>query len=200
MAGEWSYFAGTTGPGGVPVGTVLPYAGPLAATDTQPSGLNLSEVQARLAAAGWLPCDGRSLVCKAYPLLYGVIGNAFGGDGSHFCVPDMRGRFMRGVDGGAGRDPSLDKRVASGTGGNAGNQVGSVQPDAYQGHEHQYTQPGAAAAAQAGTGQPVALPSTPPQVATAGEQADTLDGDGTPRADKETRPVNLYFNYIIRFR
>lgn len=194
----WAYFPALLPvPGALPIGAVLTYAGPLATSDTQPPGLNLAEVTTRLAAAGWLPCDGRSLSCGDYALLYGVIGKAFGGDGTHFNLPDLRGRFVRGVDGGEGRDPSAAKRTASNKGGNSGDQVGSLQSDAYQGHEHDYSAANTSIVVQPGE-TTVFGPAEITQ-ATTGQIADTA-GNGTPRVDKETRPVNLYLNYIIRYK
>lgn len=48
---------------------------------------------------GWLPCDGRLLSRTAYPLLFSIIGTAYGsGDGSTtFALPDLRGRFPVGA-------------------------------------------------------------------------------------------------------
>ena len=42
-------------------------------------------------------------------------------------TPDLRGRFVRGVDSGAGQDPDAAKRTASALGGNTGDRVGSFQ-------------------------------------------------------------------------
>ncbi|MBO9880833.1 phage tail protein [Xanthomonas sp. D-109] len=183
--------------GHLPIGVVLPYAGPLADTDALSSAAR-AEVRTRLAAAGWLFCNGDALDCKDYALLYAVIGTAFGGDGNgHFNLPDLRGRFVRGVDGGSGRDPSLDKRQPAASGGNTGNQVGSVQADAYQGHEHDYSAPSTSIEVEPGE-VPVFGPVDTVQ-ATTSQLADQA-GDGAPRADKETRPVNLYLNHIIRYR
>ena len=50
--------------------------------------------------AGWMPCDGRSLVIREYVDLFSLIGTAYGGDGiSHFPLPDLRGRSPAGWDG-----------------------------------------------------------------------------------------------------
>lgn len=63
----------------MPAGAVLPYAGASAPT-------------------GFLMCDGSSLVRADYTALFAAIGTAFGAaDGSHFNVPDMRGRSALGV-------------------------------------------------------------------------------------------------------
>jgi len=54
----------------------------------------------------WLACDGASLLRADYPDLFAVIGTAFGSaDGSHFSVPDLRGRAMVGVGTGASLTP-----------------------------------------------------------------------------------------------
>jgi microcystin-dependent protein len=65
----------------VPVGTVLPYAGGSAPT-------------------GFLLCDGASKLRADYAALFAAIGTTFGAaDGTHFNVPDLRGRFPLGVNG-----------------------------------------------------------------------------------------------------
>jgi microcystin-dependent protein len=52
-----------------------------------------------------------------------VIGNLYGGvSGSTFAVPDLRGRFIRGLDGGANVD--------------SGRTIGSTQDDSLQQHGH----------------------------------------------------------------
>jgi len=46
------------------------------------------------APRGWLLCDGQLLNIAENDALFGVIGNAFGGDGtSTFALPDLRGRI-----------------------------------------------------------------------------------------------------------
>jgi hypothetical protein len=60
-----------------------------------------------------------------------VIKNFWGGDRSRpdtFSIPDLRGYFLRGVDGpDLRRDPDADLRRASNPGGPLGRQVGTVQ-------------------------------------------------------------------------
>lgn len=101
----------------VPVGTIVPYAGP-----------NIP--------AGWLVCDGNAVSRTTYQQLYSAVGTSWGsGDGSStFNLPDLRGRFTRGIDGGTGRDPDAGSRSASNGGGNTGNLVGSVQGHAITNH------------------------------------------------------------------
>jgi microcystin-dependent protein len=53
--------------------------------------------------AGWLLCDGRSLLRTAFTSLFNVIGVAWGSvDGTHFTLPDFRGRAIVGKGQGAG--------------------------------------------------------------------------------------------------
>lgn len=103
----------------IPVGTILPYAG-------------------TVAPNGFLLCNGQTVSRTTYSALYTAIGITFGsGNGSStFHTPDLRGRFLRGVDGGAGRDPDRLTRTAMNTGANTGDQVGSVQDDAFASHQH----------------------------------------------------------------
>ncbi len=103
---------GTLTPGGVPPGCILSFGG-----DVAPSG--------------YLLCDGSSLLRATYAALFAVIGTAFGtADGTHFNLPDSRGRFLRFKDAGAGRDPDAGTRTAMAGGGATGDNVGSIQGDA----------------------------------------------------------------------
>jgi microcystin-dependent protein len=178
-----------------PIGAVIAYAGPI----PDPSTEEGKQIRANLASVGWLFCDGQALSRKDCFALYGVIGNAFGGNSDTFNLPDLRGCFIRGVDGGAKRDPDSAQRAASGAGGNAGDQVGSLQQDAYQGHEHQYDAvaqgPIEAQGGSGGSGL-VAVPNQ----STTNQTQDPSPGYGAPKVSSETRPLNLYLNYIIRYQ
>lgn len=97
--------------------------------------------------AGWLLCNGAALVSSQFPRLYSAIGTAWG-DASEdndattdFRLPDCRGLFLRGANLNkpnpeAAGDPDRQGRVASAIGGNAQNQVGSLQPHALERHDH----------------------------------------------------------------
>lgn len=55
---------------------------------------------------GWLECDGASLLRTDYPDLFTVIGTVYGAaDGTHFNLPDLRGRVSIGVGSGSGLTP-----------------------------------------------------------------------------------------------
>ncbi len=90
------------------------------------------------APVGAFICDGSTYSRSTYSALFAKMGTSHGaGDGSTtFHIPDYRGRFIRGVDGTAGRDPDSASRTAMNTGGNTGNQIGSVQLDAFASHTH----------------------------------------------------------------
>lgn len=87
---------------------------------------------------GWLLCDGSTKVRADYPALFAAIGTAHGqGNGTTtFHLPDLRGRFLRGLDATAGRDPDKASRTAANAGGATGNNVGSVQGQQTASHQH----------------------------------------------------------------
>ncbi len=153
----------------VPTGSVMPFAG-------------------TVAPAGWVFCDGSSQLRAdpAYSRLFGVIGTAHGtADGTHFNLPDYRGRFLRGVDGTAGRDPDKTARTAMAAGGVSGNNVGSTQGDELRSHAHVL---------------PIRVISGIANNVGGGMGIDTGNPKGTTNATggNETRPVNAYVNYIIK--
>jgi microcystin-dependent protein len=139
--------------------------------------------------SGYLLCDGRAVSRTTYPDLFAAIGTGFGsGDGSTtFDLPDFRGRFLRGVDGAANRDPETSARTAAKAGGNAGNLVGSIQADQFAAHTHNgyfYDVAGAGGTMFA-TGQ---------QARSLGNPYGLMGSAG----GTETRPINIYVNYIIK--
>lgn len=139
--------------------------------------------------AGWLPCDGRLLSQTQYAELYAAIGTSFGAQppAGQFYIPDLRGRFVRGQDAGASRDPDEASRTdMQNPNLTAGGSVGSVQADAFQNHVHPY----------------MAFPATRGNIASgsywAQGQENTSTVDPTAyRTSSETRPVNVYLIYII---
>ncbi|WP_019219592.1 phage tail protein [Bartonella florencae] len=75
--------------------------------------------------SGWLLCDGKTYSRKAYANLFAVLGETWGsGDGlTTFNVPDLRGMFLRGLDGGK----NIDK----------GRRLGSKQDESFKAHSHE---------------------------------------------------------------
>ncbi len=142
---------------------------------------------------GWAYCDGssQSRTNPLYVRLFSVIGTSHGSaDAASFNLPDYRGRFLRGVDNGAGNDPDSGQRTAMKPGGNTAGSIGSVQIDSTK------------------------LPNAPFIVSawnqgTAGDNSALLKAevpgpgsrDNFPAVaggDPETRPKNAYVNYIIK--
>lgn len=63
---------------------------------------------------GWLECDGSSKLRSDYPTLFAAIGTTWGAaDGTHFNLPDLRGRAAIGAGSGSG----LTARTLAQTGG-----------------------------------------------------------------------------------
>ena len=170
------------------------------------------------APTGWLLCDGSAVSRTTYADLFTVIGETHGsGDGSTtFNLPDYRGRFLRMVDGDAGRDPNKAARTIMATGGAAGNSAGSVQADSYKAHNHSPSDSGHTHTAEqetAGGGSTLFssdfdpfFPGTPTVNTSAGVGASytgPIDAATTGislqnSGGDETRPLNANVNWIIR--
>lgn len=164
----------------IPIGAVLAYAG-----TAEPSN--------------FLLCDGRSLSRENYKQLFDVIGTGHGTvDDDTFNIPDYRGRFLRGLDGSAARDPDSSSRTAMATGGSTGNSVGSLQDDSMQGHHHSGR--GWSNSVAAGGSYNLVAYSGGGVVNSAVNTPYTDGVNGTPRTSSETRPLNAYVNYIIRYQ
>ena len=165
----YALYSGSSGAtsNGVPVGTILPFGG-------------------TLAPAGYLLCDGTAISRTTYATLFSVLNTTWGfGNGSTtFNVPDLRGRFMRGVDGTAGNDPDNSTRTAINAGGNVGNNVGSLQSDQLASHTHGIT-------ISNGSGSSYAL-SWSNYLNQSTQQTNAFGGN-------ETRPKNVNVNYIIKY-
>ena len=87
-----------------PTGVILPYGGTSAPTD-------------------FLLCHGQSISTSTYADLHGVIGYTYGGSGSSFNLPDIRGRVVAGQDDMGG---SSANRLTAQTGGLNGDTLGAT--------------------------------------------------------------------------
>ena len=92
--------------------------------------------------AGYWYCDGtvkdRTDILSVD--LFAVIGTQWGGpNATQFNLPDLRGTFLRGVDGGRGIDVDRNSRLAYATGSAAGDAPGSWQWSALGTHTHTFT-------------------------------------------------------------
>jgi microcystin-dependent protein len=170
---------------GIPVGTILPFAG-----STVP--------------AGYLICDGAQINRITYANLFSVIGSSWGnGNGTTtFHVPDFRGRFMRGQNAGSGQDPDAATRTAINTGGNTGDNVGTVQSGGLSSHNHNLTILGGCSGNNAassvsylsGSNNGGTLWSTSPCGNPTNNTVSIASSGGS-----ETRPSNVSVKYIIKY-
>jgi microcystin-dependent protein len=140
-----------------------------------------------------------------YHALFAAIGNAYGGNGtSSFNVPDFRGIFLRGAQMtlASGGDPDVNLRTVNGS--NAKSYPGSTQTDAIQTHQHlancntySNTGNGVGGAYTSSTANVVFGASngvTYPSITTG-----PVSNNGNIQVSSETRPVNAYVNYIIKY-
>lgn len=157
----------------MPVGSIMAFAG----SSTPSSG-------------GWLLCDGSEISRTTYADLFAVIGVEYGtpSTSTAFLIPDYRGRFLRGVDHGAARDPDRASRTAMNVGGNTGDTVGSVQVEQLKNHQNTI------AVEFGGSNN-----ANTKIAATAGDGTGGTLNTNSSGGGNETRPLNAYVNYIIKF-
>lgn len=143
---------------------------------------------ADVVPAGWVKCNGASLLRTDFPNLFAKIGTTFGqgnSPGDTFQVPDLREEFVRGW--------ADDK-----TGGpDSGRVFGSSQTDTMQGHKHDiqrtiYSETNNGGGYPAATGVGVA-------------RTDNFIGNpipdganGSPRTGPDTKPRNVAMLYCIK--
>lgn len=170
-----------------PIGTIMAFAGP---SSVYPDG--------------WLVCDGSQFTYDYYPTLSGVLQDYWGPANvplKQYTLPNLQGLFLRGVNGARNdkyADPDAqNNRQFTHPGGS--NQVGSLQPDAFQGHYHRL-------------GYEHSIPYGGPNNTKGDDERNgfynnsvsvleaTEGGFGAPRVSKETRPVNAYVIYMIKAR
>ncbi len=171
----------------VPVGSIVAFGGPATRV---------------VETSGWLMCDGREVSATAFPTLHAVLGSAWG-EGSAsgtFRLPDLRGRFLRGVNyaaPGEGRDPDALQRGFSAPGGNTGDEVGSLQEDTAGPHTHPLVGVGdAIGQGQAGGWIRFHENKVPDAAAPVFRNTWAVEPPGAA----ETRPRNVAVNWIIRAR
>jgi microcystin-dependent protein len=140
--------------------------------------------------AGWLLCDGALLSQTDYPNLFAAVGFNFGANppAGQFYLPDLRGRFIRGADDGANRDPDINQRTDMQTPSLLSTGVGSIQSHAFQNHTHGYN----------------SFPNGRGDIAdgrywaNGWANSDYVDA-ALFQTSSETRPINAYTNFIIAY-
>jgi microcystin-dependent protein len=158
----------------------------------------------------WRLCDGKSVSKDAFPELFDAIGTNWGGDGNpNFNLPDLRGLFLRGVDGGSGIDKDIVSRTAIKTGGSTQASVGSFQTDDFREHNHQpsaitennrifWSAPRPGAEWKSGFAGGDAFADS--GALGVSRNSMTVIVTEQNRGGKETRPVNAAVNYIVRVK
>lgn len=168
----------------------------------QPTGMVLT-MSTPTCPTGFLLADGSAVSRTTYAALYAAIGITHGqGDAATtFNLPNYSGRFLRGVANGVATDPDRLTRTAMATGGNTGDNVGSVQSDGFGSHNHgggSHTHTlsnsslwqsfgGAGNIPAGGANLPVTV-----SVNSSGTIINTEGGN-------ETRPENAYVTYCVKF-
>jgi hypothetical protein len=192
--------------GEAPIGSVMPYFG---------DGNDMTNLE----IGGWYLCDGRQInttnmnqltqdECNA---LISILSNA--GNPNSNNLPDLRGYFLRGADRGTNRDPNRDSR------GGSGNRIGTYQnaevgPHSHTGstggaggHSHNYADYFFAEANGGNLGYQGAAgvdydngPTSNRTGTTTGVGDHTHSISINNSSGSETRPMNVYVNYIIKCR
>jgi len=134
---------------------------------------------------GWLLCDGTSILVSQYADLFDKIGFNFGGIYPNFNLPDLRGQFLRGADLQSGNDPDYATR----TNGSTTEKIGSLQDDAFKSHIHSIGTYFGENSSPSNVGNIQGYGSEGPN----GSMEVGLTGG------EETRPKNVYINYIIKY-
>jgi len=175
-----------------PVGSIVAFAGNVEKyTATGDSLTNFSTQP--IESFGWMLCDGSAISASQYPELYAALGDLYGssgtGDEMTFNLPDLRGQFLRGL----GTDQaSNESRTAAKNGKQNG--VGSTQKDALQTHQHQYGEPTGAMPGDKGS----AFAAINPNAYT-GPPTSEKDPSSINVSKFETRPTNIFVNFLIKY-
>lgn len=217
---------GLVNTGLVPIGSIIAYAGQISeAISSPPSDQAYPPKEQKtgltnnIEGFGWMVCDGRALYCRAYPQLFQALGFLYSPSDhkpsgtpdkdSKFYLPDYRGYFLRGASGNTEVDPDQSSRKYKdeSTITDNDNDVGSIQEDAIQTHEHiVYLELSAAGPL---TKPSVNAPATPPSELPAialppnelsSEPTNSLTkAENTVKVSSETRPKNMYVYYLIKY-
>jgi len=158
------------------IGEIVPYAG-----STPPT-------------TDWLLCDGRSLARADFPDLFTVIGITYGAvDGTHFNIPDLRGRVPLSSGTGSG----LSARSLGDSFGEETHQLTVAELAAHTHTDSGHTHVEGNATASVGaaiTGVPV--PSAVPSVGVTGTGNASISTDGADTAHNNMQP-GLVINFMI---
>jgi len=170
-------------PSGVPIGTIVAYYG--------------ESLSPTLRNEGWALCNGGAIPTASD---FDQMRNLATAAGHPGVYPNLQGYFLRGATENSAIDPDRNSR----TGGSANLKIGSRQDDAIMRHQHRTNAPtpkNDAASSAFGS-----HPSNPGVILGSGDFFQThaaLTDDASAISNKtssETRPKNVYVNYIIKAR
>ncbi|MGH2508543.1 MAG: phage tail protein [Ktedonobacteraceae bacterium] len=170
----------------LPIGTIMP----LAADITEPA------IAAALNAEGWLPCLGLSVKKSDYRGLFDVILYQFGGENENFNLPDLRGLFPRGAQASNAASPgAIVGAVQASTTRLPNNPFGLQEAG---GHAHTLVNlPTASRYTYYTAGHSTASwRDDAPAINGAGAHYHVINVGG----DKETRPLNVYVDFVIKYK
>jgi len=196
----WKNSAAAASVSGVPVGSIISFAG-------------------AAAPAGWLLCNGQSLVRLAYPALFAVIGAEYGSGVSGaatFSAPDLSGKVVIGVSGsyavrsiGGSKDSVV---VSHGHGGQTGGVPAGATIGTSVDGTHQHTVSIAVSHGNAGGIQRISyegkdsgsvinagMDGQGAHSHTVADHVHTINTEGVSGADKNMQPY-MTLNYVIRYQ
>jgi microcystin-dependent protein len=177
----------------VPAGTILPFGG-------------------SSAPKGWLLCNGASVTRSKYAALFAAIGTNWGSaDGSHFNVPDLQGKFIRGAITGS-REVGTHQDQATATNGLGGSADISHDHGAHghsdSGHQHRIPVQTYVASGSGGGGSvaidgigywaPFTAEVGAANISSTGVSLGATSKSLSLNGDAETRPSNYGVHYIIK--
>ena len=174
----------------VPIGTVMIFAG-----NPEKAVLNCSPPM-KLSDFGWLVCDGTKLKIHEYLELFNVIERMYdlSYEENAFYIPDYRGYFLRGLATNCSVDKGFDERKDYKNHDKTGKGIGSVQECMVQKHEHAYVDYPAGKTLPGKSGKI----GSPDKNDTFTKELYTDETGKKKLSGTESRPVNIYVNFIIK--
>lgn len=176
----------------MPVGSVISFAGNLQGSAAAGQSGGFDGHPTVLDHSTWKVCDGSKLLREEYPELFNTLGYLYGGEHEKFCLPNLQGMFIRGVDPTQG-SPANENRQSIYSG-DSYIGVGSVQPYAMRVHQHNYTKQTQSSPGNKGTAYAQSSSSTN----TSGPIDKGMAIPSENQSETELRPVNVYLYFLIK--